>query len=265
MASRISRSSSRLLDLERLDGGVPGQQVDSLRPAVPSAVSSDGDEDEDSDDDLHASGRTPPLTFTTPTPAPAAVRAAADTGVAAAAVRRAANKQVSDPRVHKMVTDVQKKAQKTPVCKYLWRRMLCRRPACAYRHPDLCASPTCIPTRAPNCVKFHGTYKEDKEKDSNADKRGSNPAKRSSQRPAQGNGRRGGPPQNRSSSGRSNNRRFPPSSAPRRGGMPPPQCPSSVRGNCTTAPSYTGMCCETCMTHGIRLMQQTKNIGGLLK
>ncbi len=99
--------------------------------------------------------------------------------------------------------------------------MLCRRPACAYRHPDLCASPTCIPTRAPDCVKFHGRFKEDKEdKDSNADKKGSNPAKTSSHRPAQGNGRRGGPPQNRISSGRSNNRRFPSSSAPRRGVCP---------------------------------------------
>ncbi len=189
----------------------------------------DGDGGDDGGADLHTPGRTPPPTFT-PTPAPAAVRAAA--GVAAAAVRGAANEQVSCPHVHKTIPDVHKTAQKIPVCKYLWRRMLCRRPACAYRHPDLCASPACIPTRAPDCVKFHGRYKEDKEDEDNANKKGSNPAKRSSRRPAQGNGRRGGPPQNRSSSGRSNNRRFPPSSAPRRGDQPPPST-THRGGSCT--------------------------------
>ncbi len=103
--------------------------------------------------------------------------------------------------------------------------MLCRKPGCAFRHPDLCANPACIPTRAPGCAKFHGRFKEDKEDTAHKTntvrtKKDNNPAKKSSQRPAQGHGRRGGPPQNRNSSGRSNSRRFPPSSAPPLGGAP---------------------------------------------
>ncbi len=98
--------------------------------------------------------------------------------------------------------------------------MLCRKADCAYRHPDLCADPACIPNRAPDCAKFHGRYKEESSNSANVTavgkaKKGKKSTKRTSLEPAQGNGRRGAPPPNRPSTARSNNRRFPSSSAPR--------------------------------------------------
>ncbi len=155
---------------------------------------------------LRAPGRTSPPTTT---PAPAAATAVAArravvgaVGAAAAAAGGATNKYTAanPAHVHKTIPDVHKTAQKIPVCKYLWRRMLCRKPGCAFRHPDLCANPTCIPTRTPGCARFHGRFREDKEDTAHKTntvrtKKDNNPVKKSSQRPAQGNGRRGGPPQ----------------------------------------------------------------------
>ncbi len=121
------------------------------------------------------------------------------------------------------------KTPTTAVCPYLWRRMLCRRADCEYSHPDLCAASTCVPTRAPNCAKFHGRYKEDKgvsgptaaaKRQGNKTKKSMNVTKKRIQEPAQGNGRRGALPPNHTSSARSNNRRFPPTSAPPRGPQP---------------------------------------------
>ena len=51
-----------------------------------------------------------------------------------------------------------KEKDKIPVCSYLWRRMLCRRPKCWARHPDLCANNAGLPSRNPNCDKFHGQF-----------------------------------------------------------------------------------------------------------
>ncbi len=91
--------------------------------------------------------------------------------------------------------------KKTTVCSYLWKRMLCRRHNCEYSHPDLCADSACIPTRAPNCAKFHGRYKMDKGgpglgggQSSSRKKKTVTMAKNDFQGLAQGNGRRGAPP-----------------------------------------------------------------------
>ncbi len=148
----------------------PGQPAAAVNDRDGSKVVTNGVATAAVDGNRTEQGRTASTTFT---PAPAAV-AAAGTGVAAAGVAAAAAgdppaKRVLDPRVHKTIPDVHKTEKKTPVCSYLWRRMLCRRSDCKSRHPELCANRTCLPVRSPDCNKFHGHFRaeggpEEKEK-----------------------------------------------------------------------------------------------------
>ncbi len=155
-------------------------------------------------------GRTAPTTFA---PAPAAVAAAAGASVAAGAVAAAAAAAAGDtsaarttnPHVHKTIPDVHKTHKKTPVCSYLWRRMLCRRSNCKSRHPELCGSSACLPIRSPDCDKFHGHFraeKEDKPHSSSSSRPGGNGCKFRSN---QGNGVRGVLPPTSRFSSRTNN------------------------------------------------------------
>ncbi len=161
-------------------------------------------------------GRTASTTFT-PAPAAVAAAAAAGIGVAAAGVATAAAgdspvERILDPRVHKTIPDVHKTEKKTPVCSYLWRRMLCRRSDCKSRHPQLCANRACLPVRSPDCNKFHGHFRaekglEEKEKgkpyNSHKPRNGGNGGRFG---PNQGNGGRGAAPPTSRFSSRSNNR-----------------------------------------------------------
>ena len=143
--------------------------------------------------------------------APAAAAVAVGAPAAGAGAAAAAAAAAAHPR----------KPPKTTVCAYLWRRMLCRKANCEYLHPDLCADRACMPIRNPDCGKFHGRFKEDKEEKGKKSvktnkSKSSTTAKKDPNRTNQGNGRRGAPPPNSSSGPRSNNRRFPPSTANRR-------------------------------------------------
>ncbi len=212
------RSLEEVLEEDLEDLGLDASPIPSGQPAA-TASSLEGNDD-DGAADTAKPGRTIPVALAAAPAATTSVRvppapAAIGGGVAAACGVAVANKRKVAP-VHKTPPDV----HKTPVCPYLWKRMLCRRPNCQFRHPDLCAASSCVPSRAPDCNRFHGRYKE--ERDGNQtimvkkNKKAAAAANKSSKKPAQGNVRRGGPPHNRSSSGRANNRRFPPSSAPRR-------------------------------------------------
>ncbi len=149
--------------------------------------------------------------------------AAAAVGAAAAGAARAAAAAATTTTT--TTTAHPHKPPKTTVCPYLWKRMLCRKANCEYLHPDLCADRACIPLRNPNCGKFHGRFKEDKERSREAvktsrSKNSATAAKKGPTRTNQGNGRRGAPPPNSSSGARSNNRNFPPTSASRRSSRP---------------------------------------------
>ncbi len=198
------------LDVSQITPGQMVRDADGM-DASGGMCADDAGDSADGADTSSAAGRTAPPTIT---PAPAAVVVvAAAAAVDAAAASAGAAAARNPPRSQN---------GKKPVCKYLWKRMLCRRADCEYSHPVLCAASACIPARAPNCTKFHGRYRDDKgdtdgtrmkKKKKGENKKSLYAPKRNSQEPAQGNGRRGGPPPNRTTSGRSNNRRFPSSSA----------------------------------------------------
>lgn len=111
------------------------------------------------------------------------------------------------PDVHKTPPDVHKTP---PVCKYLWKRMLCRKLDCQLLHPDLCTDRSCIPNRRPDCDRFHGRYRAEAVDGNGTD---GAVAKKKPKKQDQGNGRRGVPPPHPRSKGRSNNSNNTPSSA----------------------------------------------------
>ncbi len=185
--------------------------------------------DADSFDSTNASGRTTAAAAPAAAPAPAAVgdggpgeggpgaavvAAAAATAAATAAAGAAVDKGAAssknrNPHVHKTLhkPHVHKttSSNKTPVCSYLWKRMLCRRTDCRSLHPELCSNPTCAPRRDPTCTKFHGHFRVE---NSSSGTNGVGPKPKPKVRHDQGNGRGGVFPPNRhgGNNNRSNNR-----------------------------------------------------------
>ncbi len=121
---------------------------------------------------------------------PAAARAAAT------AIKNPPRSQIGNPRR----SQNEKKKSSASVCSYLWKRMLCRRANCESSHPDLCANDDCRPKRRPDCPKFHGSFKLERDKPKPASE-----ASGGRNKPNQGNGQRGVVPPTRPYSSRNNN------------------------------------------------------------
>lgn len=64
---------------------------------------------------------------------------------------------------------------KTRICRSSWRGIYCRTPGCSFRHPIICSSAGCMPTRLATCMDFHPRVKTTKTRSGNGRRGGRQP------------------------------------------------------------------------------------------